>query len=77
MELILTALINAIILYWGRGGSSGDKELETHHKSQANSKFTSSPPPPLPPTFLVTINLLSTVFFTFQAERVLMYMVLF
>ena len=46
MELILTALINAIILYWGRGGSSGDKELETHHKSQANSKFTSSPPPP-------------------------------
>ena len=36
MELISTALIKAIILYWGRGGSSGDEQLETHQKS---SKF--------------------------------------
>ena len=43
-------------------------------KSQANSKFTSPPPPP---TFHVTIDLLGTVFFIFQAERVLMYMVRF
>ena len=43
-------------------------------KCQANSKFTSPPPPP---TFHVTIDPLSTVFFIFQAGRVLMYMVLF
>ena len=29
MELTLTALIKAIILHWGRGSSSGDKQLET------------------------------------------------
>ena len=43
-------------------------------KSQANSKFTSPSPPP---TFHVTIDPLSTLFFIFQAGRVLMYMVLF
>ena len=36
MELTLTALIKAIVLHWGRGSSSGDKQLETQQKS---SKF--------------------------------------
>ena len=36
MELTLTALIKTIILCWGRGSSSGDKQLKTQQKS---SKF--------------------------------------
>ena len=62
MELILTALIKAIILYWG-----GVAVLVMNNskliKSQANSKFTCPPPPP---TFHVTIDPLSTVFFIFM-----------
>ena len=34
--MILTALMKAIILHWGRGSSSDDKQLETQQKS---SKF--------------------------------------
>ena len=34
MELTLTALIKAIMLHWGEGGSSsGDTQLETQEKS--------------------------------------------
>ena len=47
MELTLTALIKAIILHWWRGRSSGDKQLEN------------APAPP--PSFYVSIDLLSTV----------------
>ena len=32
MELTLTALIKTIILCWGRGSSSGDKQLKTQQK---------------------------------------------
>ena len=42
MELTLTALIKTIILCWGRGSSSGDKNLKLN-KSWANLKCTSSP----------------------------------
>ena len=55
MKLILTALIKAIIFYWGRGSSSGDKQLETQQKSR---KFQMHQLP-LPPTFYVTIDLLT------------------
>ena len=71
MELTLTALIKAIILDWGRGSSSGDKQLETQ-KSQANSKCSSSTP--LPASFRVTIdctlvgysNLTGSTFFLYK-----------
>ena len=57
MELILTALIKAITFYWERGSGSGDKQLETQQKPR---KFQMHQLP-LPPTFDVTIDLLSTV----------------
>ena len=89
--MTLTALMKAIILHWGRGSSSGDKQLETQQKS-ANSKCTSSPS-----LFLCNywstqyctlvgysnltgsqffIYILRTIFI-FQAEQVLMNMLLF
>ena len=33
MKLTLTALIKAVILRWGRGSSSGDKQLITQQQS--------------------------------------------
>ena len=32
MELTLTVLMKAIMLHWGGGSSSGDKQLETQEK---------------------------------------------
>ena len=51
MELTLTASIKAIILHWGRGSSSGDKQLETQQKS---NKFKMHQPSP-PSSFHVTM----------------------
>ena len=84
MELTLTALINAMI-YWLRGSSSGDKQLEFQQKS---SKFKMHQLPlPLDVTIECTLagysNLTASQFFyirtifIFQAECVLMYMVLY
>ena len=84
MELTLTALINAMI-YWLRGGSSGDKQLEFQQKS---SKFKMHQPPlPLDVTIDCTLTGYSNLtgsqsfyirtIFIFQAECVLMYMVLY
>ena len=47
VELTLTALIKAIILHWGRGSNSGDKQPETKQKS---SKFKMHQPPSLFPS---------------------------
>ena len=47
MELILTALIKAIILYWGRGGSSGDEQLETHQNVKQIQNSLAPRPLPL------------------------------
>ena len=47
VDITLTALIKAIILHWGRGSSSGDKQLETQQKS-SKFKMRQPPPPHLP-----------------------------
>ena len=84
MELTLTALINAMI-YWLRGSSSGDKQLEFQQKS---SKFKMHQPLlPLDVTIDCTLTGYSNLtgsqsfcirtIFIFQAECVLMYMVLY
>ena len=84
MELTLTALINAMI-YWLRGSSSGDKQLEFQQKS---SKFKMHQ---LPLPLDVTIECILAGYsnltgsqsfyirriFIFQAECVRMYMVLY
>ena len=84
MELTLTALINAM-MYWLRGSSSGDKQLEFQQKS---SKFKMHQLPlPLDVTVECTqadySNLTGSqafyirTIFIFQAECVHMYMVLY
>ena len=74
MGASLLAVAKSIYYYIGGGVAVLVMNNSKLIKSQANSKFTSPPPPP---TFHVTIDPLSTVFFIFQAGRVLMYMVLF
>ena len=84
MELTLTALISAMI-YWLRGSSSGDKQLEFQ---QTSSKFKMHQLPlPLDVTIECTLagysNLTGSqsfyirTIFIFQAECVRMYMVLY
>ena len=58
MELTLTALIKAIILHWGRGSSSGDKQPETKQKS---SKFKMHQPPSLFPSDLNNYRPISVI----------------
>ena len=71
MELTLTALIKAIILHWGRGSSSGDKQLKTQQKS---SKFKMHQPPRLPlskvpnPTRKLREQNVSIQFLTFPVQ---------
>ena len=60
MELTLTALIKAIILHWGRGSSSGDKQPETKQKS---SKFKMHQPPSLFPSDLNNYRPISVISF--------------
>ena len=71
MELTLTALIKAIILHWGRGSSSGDKQLKTQQKS---SKFKMHQLPRLPlskvpnPTRKLREQNVSIQFLTFPVQ---------
>ena len=58
VELTLTALIKAIILHWGRGSSSGDKQPETKQKS---SKFKMHQPPSLFPSDLNNYRPISVI----------------